>query len=222
MRILFLLLAMAGLILFLQWQFPYAVTDNGQWLRILYMLMWLVLIGGGWRLRRLNLSKSLEYAVIWLAVIVLLVTAYSFHGGVAYNRFVAELLPDRVQVGAGGTLSVRASQDGHFHIEADVNGVPVGFMVDTGASDIVLSPRDAQRAGFPVETLNYSRTYRTANGMVSGAPVMIDTLAVGPVTLRHVPASVNGAAMDESLLGMSFLNRLKGYSVDGDTLTLVP
>jgi len=115
-------------------------------------------------------------------------------------------------------LSARA--DGQFVVEARVNGQPVRFMVDTGASDLMLSPADAARLGFDLDTLAYTHPYQTANGRVYGAPVRLGEVAVGPIVLRNVKASVNGAPLDHSLLGMSFLGRLGGFSVDGSRLTL--
>ena len=101
-----------------------------------------------------------------------------------------------------------------------MNGVALRFLVDTGASDVVLGPADARRLGFDVAALDYSRRYRTANGVVFGAPVTLDRVRVGPIALDDVRASVNGAEMARSLLGMSFLGRLKGYEVSDDVLTL--
>jgi aspartyl protease family protein len=122
----------------------------------------------------------------------------------------------------GGAVSFRTAKGGHFVIEAEINGVALRLLVDTGASDLVLSPADARRLGFDVAALDYSRRYRTANGIVFGAPVMLGRVRVGPIALDDVRASVNGAKMARSLLGMSFLGRLSGYEVSDDTLTLKP
>jgi clan AA aspartic protease (TIGR02281 family) len=117
---------------------------------------------------------------------------------------------------------IAVDEDGHFYINVEINLVPIRFMIDTGASDIVIAPRDAEAAGFDVTTLNYSRSYRTANGVVKGAPVKLDSMIVGPMTLRDVPASVNGADMDTSLLGMAFLKQFRRYDVNDNTLTFYP
>ena len=114
----------------------------------------------------------------------------------------------------------------NFVVEAVVvrvgQAVPLRFLVDTGASDVVLSPRDADRLGFDVQGLAYTRRYRTANGSVYGAPVLIERMTIGPISVEGVRASVNGAQMGLSLLGMSFLSRLAGYDVSQETLTLRP
>ena len=100
------------------------------------------------------------------------------------------------------------------------NGVPIRFLIDTGASDIVLNPSDARRLGFDASNLRFSRQYETANGMVRGAPVTLRELRVGQLHLFDVEASVNEAPLEVSLLGMSFLNELSGYEVARGRLIL--
>lgn len=101
-----------------------------------------------------------------------------------------------------------------------MNGVSVIFLLDTGASDIVLDPGDAVRLGFNLDRLAFTRRYQTANGVVKGAPIRLDSVQIGPIKLRNVSASVNGAPLGRSLLGMSFLDRLSGYGVENGTLIL--
>ncbi len=223
MRWAIVILGILVLLLFLKWQFPYAAEGRDAQMRILYLVTLLACIGSGVIYsRHYPVSLMFKYAAIWGGIILLLVLGYSFRDGLSNNRLMAELVPHRAQITDNGAMSIRSGEDGHFHVEASVNGVPVRFMVDTGASDIVLSLRDAERIGFAVSTLNYSRIYHTANGTVKGAPVKIDSMDVGNIHLRDIFASVNGAEMDQSLLGMSFLKELKSYSVEGNTLTLVP
>ena len=94
------------------------------------------------------------------------------------------------------------------------------FLIDTGASDTVLSPMDAQRLGIDLAALDFSRVYLTANGNGRGAPYRLMDLAIGPIALSDVAVSINQAPMDESLLGMSFLRRLKSFEVQGRRLYL--
>ena len=95
-----------------------------------------------------------------------------------------------------------------------------GLLVDTGASDVTLTPRDARRLGFHLDRLTYDRTYRTANGIVKGARVRLHSLKVGHIVVPDVRASVNSADMNLSLLGMSFISRLSRFEVADGTLTL--
>ena len=74
--------------------------------------------------------------------------------------------------------------------------------------------------GYDLRDLDFSDAYTTANGSVVGAPIVLDEIAVGPIRMHHVAAVVNGAPMPCSLLGVSFLDRLKSYEVTGGVLTL--
>jgi aspartyl protease family protein len=102
----------------------------------------------------------------------------------------------------------------------EVDGAPVRFVVDTGASDIVLSPQDAARAGLLPPSTKYSRPSETANGVGYGAPMDVRSLEVGPIRLANVRVFVNQAPMSASLLGMTFLDRLDSFEVRGDQLFL--
>jgi aspartyl protease family protein len=223
MRFVILILGITGLVLLLQAKFPYAVNRDGEIGRIIYLAIMIALLaGGGWMARYHKVSELFRQAAIWLAIILALVLVYSYRDALQWKRIKAELFPNQIQMSVDGGLSVRASEDGHFYIEAIINGAPVNFMVDTGASDIVLSPRDAERAGFVIDLLDYNRVYNTANGRGAGAGVTLDNMKVGTASFRNVPASVNRAAMDQSLLGMSFLRQFRSYTVDGYVLTLYP
>jgi aspartyl protease family protein len=115
---------------------------------------------------------------------------------------------------------IESGAGGHFLIEARVNGVPVDFLVDTGASDIVLTLADAERLGLQPETLRFTQRFATANGEVRGAPVVLREIRIGQFSLFDMPASVNEAPLRVSLLGMSFLERLHGYGVEDGRLIL--
>jgi clan AA aspartic protease (TIGR02281 family) len=117
-------------------------------------------------------------------------------------------------------MVIRAGPRGHFVVDAEVDGTPLSFLIDTGASDIVLSQNDARRLGLEPRTLDYSRTYQTANGVVRAAPVQLRELRLGQLQLYELDASVNERPLPMSLLGMSFLRRLQGYEVADGRLIL--
>lgn len=118
------------------------------------------------------------------------------------------------------TLTIPAGRGGHFLVDARVEGTPVRFLVDTGVTGVVLSPSDARRIGLRVRERDYTRQARTAGGIVRTAPVRLGDVRIGPMTVRGVEATVNEQPMGISLLGMTFLSRLDGYEVAGDTLIL--
>ena len=220
---LWLVVAAVGVIavvLALNGRFPGALDERGGLPWLVYLLSWLVLAGSGVVLAvRREPLKQLRNAAIWLGLGLALVIGYSFKDDLG-SRLLAELVPQRATVNADGSVSFRAGSDGHFHVEALVNGSRLRLLVDTGASQVVLSPADARRLGFDLGSLDFRHLSETANGPVTGAPVTLREVAVGSVRLADVEASVNGAAMSESLLGMSFLSRLSGFEVSGDRLTL--
>ena len=112
-------------------------------------------------------------------------------------------------------------RDGHFQFDALINGAHVPMLFDTGATVIALRAEDAARLGLSLNKLNYSSKAKTANGTAEVAPVMIDTITVGNITVRHVPGFVGRpGALHENLLGQAFLARLSGYNVERNQLVL--
>lgn len=121
---------------------------------------------------------------------------------------------------ASRALTIRASAGGHFMIDADVDGADIRFMVDTGATEVVLTPKDAARIGFDLRARNFTRQFNTAGGVIRAAPVTLRRIRIGQLVLRDVEAWVNEAPLFVSLLGMSFLKRLDGYEVQDGELIL--
>ena len=121
---------------------------------------------------------------------------------------------------AARTFTIRAASNGHFHVEAVANGRRLPLVVDTGASLVALSRQDAERIGLDMSRLSYTQRIHTANGVARVAPVKLLQLSVGPITVTDVEAVVIEGRSEYSLLGMSFLSRLDGYSVSGGTLTM--
>jgi aspartyl protease family protein len=228
-RRLWLWLAIAGgllfaLVVFLISRFPGGLANQTAQVNLAQGLLLAVLLVGSLILRaRVRPGYVLASALAWIGIGLVLLLAYTFRDEAAAvgNRLLGELMP-RSGIEQGGAMTFRAGPDGHFSVEADVDGARVDFLVDTGASDVVLSPRDAQRIGIDPATLSYTRIYGTANGTVQGAPVRLKRVRIGTIVMDDVPASVNAAPMDRSLLGMSFLGRLSGYSVENGVLTLRP
>ncbi len=118
------------------------------------------------------------------------------------------------------TMTIPADRSGHFIVIGEVDGVSVRFLVDTGASDVVLSAEDAGRIGLRLRDRDYTARYQTANGVAAFAPVTLREVSIGHASVRDVAAAVSSAPIGTSLLGMSFLRRLDGYAVEGDRLIL--
>ena len=119
-------------------------------------------------------------------------------------------------------IVITRSYDGHFWVDAYVNNEPITFMVDTGASIVVLSPEDASDLGFDLWDEEFTRQVQTPTGVFSMAPIRIDTIELGDIRANNVSGAVIQEGVDVSLLGLSFLNQLSSYEFSGDELILRP
>ncbi|HVA12598.1 MAG TPA: TIGR02281 family clan AA aspartic protease [Stellaceae bacterium] len=116
--------------------------------------------------------------------------------------------------------SYRAGPGNQFIIDVAVNGIPIRFMVDTGATEVSLVPGDAQKLGFNLDRLQWNVATQTANGNAVNAAVTLAEIRLGAVTEYGVPALVMRAGGGLSLLGMSFLSRLKSWQIHDGVLTI--
>jgi aspartyl protease family protein len=117
------------------------------------------------------------------------------------------------------TLVYRADRRGHFRLTATVNGAPIRLVIDTGASLVALTLDDARAAGIGRGELVFNQVTQTANGRVHFAPVMLREVRIGQLSIENVPAAVI-ENLDQSLLGMSFLKRLKSFEMREGALTI--
>lgn len=209
----------AGLLLVIE-RAPGSWNDRDDLLWLIYLLIIGVPLLGGLLLRiRQQPLAELRNAAIWVGIVLVLLIGYSYRDELG-SRVMGELLPRRGVVDADGAVNFRRDRDGHFHVEALVDGSRLRFIVDTGASNVVLTPSDARRLGYDPDGLDYSLVTETAGGSGRGAPITLREVSVGDITLAGVSAMVIQVEMTESLLGMSFLSRLSGFEFSGDKLTL--
>ena len=172
--------------------------------------------------RQFNLKQTARNVLIWVAAGGVLIIGFSFQNELKDLglRLRSNLIPGYpVETGAH-ELTLSEGQDGQFHVYGEINGTRIAFLVDTGASDIVLDPSDAKRLGIDLDNLTFDRPFGSANGIGYGAKTVVGGLAVGPIVFSNVEVAINKAEMGSSLLGMAFLKRLKSYSVSGGKLIL--
>ena len=168
------------------------------------------------RLREVGAARTLKMALSWVLIfggLIFLVTQWPAIRG------ALDPASPRTE---GEEMLLTAREDGHFYVRGTINGESALFMLDTGATDIVLTMETAARAGFSPDTLRFDGMAQTANGSVRTAGVRLGELTIGDVTLRDMPASVNEGVLGTNLLGMRFLRTLKSWRVEGDTLILRP
>lgn len=189
---------------------------------LLYGVLALMLIASGLFARRLPLGPTLKMVALWVAIFGFIYILFLFRGeGQAiWNRIVADVSGDRGTQTAAG-VQFRKGDGGHFWVTAELNGKPVRFMVDSGATITTISPRTAASVG--IVASGQPVMIDTANGTVLMRRARGETLRVGSIDQRDVPLIVSANADDDfDVLGNSFLSRLRGWRVEGDTLTLQP
>ncbi|MDE2446459.1 MAG: TIGR02281 family clan AA aspartic protease [Alphaproteobacteria bacterium] len=169
-------------------------------------------------------QKAGGHVAIWLGLLVLLVGGYAYQPELlsVKDRILGVLMPGRAMSRSDGVVVInKAADEAHFQLDAAVNGQSTSFVVDTGASSVVLTHETALRLGLLTGEDSYTQTVSTANGTTKVAPIGIGEMRIASISLSDVKASVaRPGELDTNLLGMSFLSRLKGYAVEGNQLTL--
>jgi aspartyl protease family protein len=210
-------IAILGLLI---WRFPYALSSDDNWARLIWCSLLLsVFIPSA--VHRYGSRQAFIYSTTWIGIFFLFLIGYSYRD--SFNDFAqrikTNILPFQGTENQDGSVSFMRADDGHFLLEAHVNGVPTQFMLDTGASKIALTIPDARRLGINVNNLSYNEPMHTANGLTFGASIQLLEIKVGNIIVRNVSASVCQNLSQPSLLGMSFLKKLKGFKIEGDHLT---
>jgi aspartyl protease family protein len=217
------LTGVGALVIWLATAMPGSLDDEDSRINLVYRLAWLaLLVPSVFLFRGYSGRQIVRDAAAWVAIFAVLALGYSFRDELrqVWERVAGEAVPRRGTVADDRTVSFRVAPDGHFHLEAAVDGTPVRLMVDTGASDLMLTEKDARRIGLDLSRLTFNRSYQTANGLVQGAPVTLGEVRIGPIVVRNVRGSVQKSDIGTSLLGMSVLEKLSGYAVANGTLTL--
>ncbi|HTM62793.1 MAG TPA: TIGR02281 family clan AA aspartic protease [Burkholderiales bacterium] len=197
--------------------------ETGDFASLVYKIALLIFIGGAvLALFRERIAEAFQAAMFWVVIGLLLAIGYTYRNDLrdVADRVLTELLPGRA-LSRGGTVEIARGNRGEFQIIAEINGARISTVYDTGASAVVLTQEAAKAAGLPLDFLNYSVQVETANGRARAAPVTLDRIRVGGIEERQVSALIaQPGQLRTSLLGMSFLNRLKSSEVHGDRLVL--
>lgn len=199
--------------------------------RLALLLAILAFVGVGVIVGSMRAGEVLQAILFWTMAIVVLVGLYSFRDelGIVGGRIVGALVPGTPIAGRlsgesdPNSVVVLRNGGGHFGVRAEIDNEPMSLLVDTGATFVTLTPQDAADIGIDPSTLDYVVPIQTANGTIRAASVRLNRVVIGPIAQDNVPALVAPrGALEESLLGLSFLDRLGGYSVSGDRLVLHP
>jgi len=187
---------------------------DGDYSRLVYLVLLLAAVGSWVMVEyRQRLGQALRVAMAWGLIFVGVMAGYGL-----WKDIRGDMAPAQMTVSAGEVALPRAG-DGHFYAELEVNGAPVLFMVDTGATNMVLSRDDARRVGIDPGGLIYLGQAATANGVVRTARVTLATVELGPFENADFAAYVNDGEMMGSLLGMDYLRQFR-VEIDGDRMVL--
>jgi aspartyl protease family protein len=188
--------------------------DSETWGRLAYLIVLLALVGS-WVVveYRNRLGAAMRTLLAWGLIFLAVMVGYAL-----WSDMRTQIAPAQ-SVTATGTLEIPRAPDGHYYPVVQVNGTPITFLADTGASSIVLGSGDAARLGIETADLVYLGRAETANGTVRTARVTLDSLSLGPFQDTEVDAFVTDGDMEGSLLGMDYLGLFR-VEIDRDRMIL--
>lgn len=176
--------------------------DPDNYPRLIFLSL-LILSLVGWLIVefRSRFGQTLRSMAAWGLIFIGLMAGFGLWQDIRVN------LPPMQKVEASGEIRLPRSEDGHYYAQLTIKGTTVLFMVDTGASQVALSQKDAKRLGFDADSLIFSGRAQTANGTIRTAQVMLEQVELGPYQDDRIRASVGDGELGTSLLGMSYLDR---------------
>ena len=178
--------------------------DSETLARVAYLGLILVALGGWVMVEfRQRMGQALRMALAWGLIFVGVVAGYGL-----WSDIRQDILPVQFQ-SADGTVEVPRAGDGHYYLTLTINGTAVPFMVDTGASGMVLAGPDAARLGIDPASLRFLGEAVTANGVVRTARVTLPVVELGPFRQEDFTAYVTEGVLEQSLLGMDYLGQFR-------------
>lgn len=197
------------------------MTDGGDSLSVVVTVLWMVLIASAIIARRLPMKDMARMALGWIAIFLFAFGVFAFKDDfkIVWQRLVLAVNPN-----TGTTVGKELrlpQQDDHWYVDAQVNGSPVRFLVDTGATTISMNQTSAELAGVDFGGSSFPVAINTANGLVQAKRGTIKQLQVGPIGRKDIAVVVAPEFGDTNVLGMNFLSSLSSWRVETGTLVLV-
>lgn len=184
--------------------------DGDTLARVGYLAIILVAVGGWVMVEfRERMGQALRMGMAWGLIFVGVMAGYGL-----WSDIRRDVMPMQ-EIGDAGTVEVPRAADGHYYLTLLIDGTSVPFMVDTGASGMVLGATDAERLGINSNDLQFLGQASTANGVVRTARVTLDRVELGPFSNDSFHAYVTEGDMDQSLLGMDYLGQFRMQFSDG-------
>ncbi|HEX8216422.1 MAG TPA: TIGR02281 family clan AA aspartic protease [Allosphingosinicella sp.] len=190
---------------------------------MIYLFGVLVLVASALLVRRIPIGQGLKMMAAWVLIFAAAFIVFTLKDDfrALWDRVVLETRGGTVQEQAGEELRVRQASDGHFWVDAELNGERVRFLVDSGATTTSISRAVAERAGI-VPSSGFPAMVQTANGVVAVQRGRAGTLRVGTIERRDVGVHISEAFGEMNVIGMNFLSSLSSWGVEGRTLVLRP
>ena len=191
---------------------------NDWMLGSLYLLMAIMLIAGSLIARRERFARTATMTLAWLAIFSGGFVLFTFRDDLGYvaQRLKAEATG--APVVEGQEVRIPMAIDGHFWVEGTLNGMPVKFLVDSGATMTTIGRDTAEAAGVSISS-NRGQMVRTGNGMLRVATGRAASLAIGPIERSDVGLHI-AEHEDLNVLGMNYLSTLERWGVEGRWLIL--
>jgi aspartyl protease family protein len=191
---------------------------NDWMLGSLYLLMAIMLVAGSLIARRERFAKLATMTVAWIAIFSAGFVLFTFRDDLGYvaQRLKTEATGEPLVIGE--EVRIPMAIDGHFWVQGSLNGVPVKFLVDSGATMTTIGRDTANNAGVAVSS-DRNQIVRTGNGMLRVASGRADRLSVGPIERSDVGLHV-AENDDLNVLGMNYLSTLQRWGVEGRWLIL--
>jgi aspartyl protease family protein len=193
-----------------------------EWSNIIYVIILIVLLIMGFSNKELSLKKFFEYAGLWIiiALVALILYSYRFEFFEVKDRVLSDLFPSKAINKNHQQLTINVSQDGHYYLSIKIKNLPVRFMIDTGASEVVIDKNLAIKLGYDLKNINYNKVFQTANGETYGASIYFDEVDVSGIKFYNIQGSITDSRLATPLLGMTFLQKFYKYEFYRNKLIL--
>jgi aspartyl protease family protein len=190
-------------------------------LQFVYLLVWLGLVAAAVFAHKLPLGQSVKMLAAWALIFLVLFVGFALKDDFKAlgSRIAAEVRGEGRVVQSGREIRIRKSEDGHFHVKAEVNGRSVEFLIDSGATVTSMSATAAANAGVEASG-GFPVLVNTANGTISASRGSAATLKVGPIERSDHNVFISESFGDTQVLGMNFLSSLSSWGVEGEWLVL--
>ena len=188
---------------------------QGEWTNLIYSILLLSMMISSMFIRSTtDNGKKFKNLAIWLTIILVVALLYN-------NRFLFKnFVPYQAYDTGNNELKITKSNDNHFYIAVNIDNKKILFLIDTGATTTTLTLNDAKKLGIDIDRLNFNVPLNTANGISFGASTEVYNIKIGDFTIDSMWVIVSKDLDGKSLLGMNFLNKLNGYNIKQDKMTL--